>query len=96
MRVLFSRSFRRRSAAWFAPRKPRHRLLRVGVAVIGLGLLAVLLVFGLVVGAVMLTATLLLRAFRQRGKPLAARAQPANVVEGEYRVIRRPVLGAGR
>ena len=100
MHVFSSRAFNRHARARFAPRKPRHRVLRVALTAISLGLLAILLVFGLIVGAAMLAATMLFRAYRQRGKPLASGAsaakQGANVVEGEYRVLRRPVLNSGR
>jgi hypothetical protein len=80
-------SSRLRSA--FAPRKPRNALLRVVFGLLGLGLLAVLLVFGLFVGAAMLGAGLLLRLWRQRKQPIAA---DPRVVDAEYRVVRKPVL----
>ena len=67
------RPFRRRGFdAVFAPRKPRHRILRVVLTLLGVGLLVVLLAFGLVIGATMLGIGLLYRLWRQRGKPLAA------------------------
>jgi hypothetical protein len=86
-----SNAFRFQSSrvrAAFAPRKPRNALLRVAFGLLGLGLLAVLLVFGVFVGAAMLAAGLLVRLWRQRGKPVA----DARVVEGEYRVVSKPVL----
>jgi uncharacterized membrane protein YjgN (DUF898 family) len=65
--------FNRRFARdFFAPRKPRHRLLRIVLALFGIALLAVLLVFGLIIGAAMLTAGLLHRLWRRRGRPLSA------------------------
>jgi len=79
----------------FQPRKPRNALLRVVFGLLGLGLLAVLLVLGLFVGAAMLAAGLLVRLWRARGKPVlgdAARHADARVVDGEYRVVRKPVL----
>jgi len=82
-----------RLRAAFAPRKPRNALLRVALGLLGLGLLAVLLVFGLFVGAAMLGAGLLLRLWRQRGKPIAA---DRRVVDAEYRVVRKPVLPLSR
>lgn len=94
-----SRSFfgfrfsRRRARDFFAPRKPRHRVLRVVLALFGLAVLAVLLVFGLAIGAAMLTAGLLYRLWHQRGKPVA---KPAQTLDAEYRVIRKPALTAGR
>jgi hypothetical protein len=87
------RSSRRRAGDFFAPRKPRHRLLRVALALFGLGLLAVLLVFGLVIGVAMLAGGLLFRLWRQRGKPIA---QPSQTLDGEFRVLRKPELSTGR
>lgn len=82
-----------RLRAAFAPRKPRHRLLRVVLGLIGLGLLAVLLVFGVFIGAAMLATGLGYRLWRQRGQPIAHdRAQVGGYVEGEYRVIDKPGL----
>lgn len=85
---------RHRVRRFFAPRKPRHRSLRIVLALFGLAVLALLLVIGLVVGAAMLTVGLLSRLWRQRAKPIAA-ADP-NALEGEYRVLRKPALTAGR
>ena len=73
--------------ALFAPRKPRHPLLRVVVGLLGLAVLAALLVVGVFVGAAMLGAGLLRRLWSQRG---AAREDLA--VEAEYRVLRKPAL----
>lgn len=84
---------RHRVRDFFAPRKPRHRLLRIVLALFGVAVLALLLVIGLVVGAAMLTVGLLSRAWRRRGQPVAA---DAKTLEGEYRVLRKPVLTAGR
>ncbi|MEQ1514182.1 MAG: hypothetical protein ABL934_16085 [Lysobacteraceae bacterium] len=82
-----------RARDFFAPRKPRHRVLRAVLALFGLALLAVLLVFGLAIGAAMLTAGLLYRLWQQRGKPIAKQTQ---TLEAEYRVLRKPMLTAGR
>lgn len=84
---------RHRVRDFFAPRKPRHRLLRIALALFGVAVLAVLLVIGLAIGAVMLTAGLLYRLWRRRGKPIAA---DAKTLEGEYRILRKPALSAGR
>lgn len=70
----------------FAPRKPRHPLLRVGLGVLGVGLLCVLVFFSVFVGAAMIAGGLLYRLLRQRGKPVAR----DNAMEGEYRVVRKP------
>lgn len=74
-------------SALFAPRKPRHPLLRLLLGLVGVALLAVLLVVGLVVGAAMLTGGLLWRLLRQRGKPVAT---DERVVDAEYRVVSKP------
>lgn len=74
-------------SALFAPRKPRHPLLRLLLGLVGVALLAVLLVVGLVVGAAMLTGGLLWRLWRQRGKPVAT---DERVVDAEYRVVSKP------
>ena len=87
------RSGRRRAGDFFAPRKPRHRVLRVLLALFGVALLTVLLVFGLMIGAAMLGGGLLYRLWRQRGKPLAKQTRP---LDAEYRVLRKPMLTAGR
>lgn len=79
--------------AFTTPRKPRHRALRVLLTLVGVGLLAVLLVFGIVIGTAMLAFTLVSRILRQRGKPVA---KDARTLDGEYRVLRKPALTAGR
>ena len=79
--------------AFTTPRKPRHRALRVLLTLVGVALLAVLLVFGLVIGAAMLAFTLVARILRQRGKPVA---KDARTLDGEYRVLRKPALTASR
>lgn len=88
----FSPRRRRKLADLFAPRRPRRPLLRVVLALAGLGLLAVLLVFGLIIGAAMLAAGLVWRVLRRRGRPLAAQGAAPGAIEGEYRVVRKPAL----
>ena len=68
-------------------------MLRVALALFGVALLAVLLVFGLMIGAAMLGGGLLYRLWRQRGKPVANQTRP---LDAEYRVLRKPMLTAGR
>ena len=80
---------RMRSA--FAPRKPRNPLLRLTFGIIGLGLLCLLVFFSVFVGAAMIAAGILYKLVSQRGKPVAATHDP-NVVEGEFHVVRKPVL----
>ena len=96
MSVHLFRSFQTRFSsaglsALFAPRKPRHPLLRALLGVVGVLLLAVLLAVGVVVGTAMLAGGLLVRLLRQRSKPMAA---PGRVVDGEYRVVKagQPLL----
>ena len=84
-----------RLQAAFAPRKPRHPLARIAISVLGLGVLAVLVFFSVFVGIAMLSVGLLYRLFSQRGKPVLAEPQSAHdarVVDGEFRVVRKPVL----
>lgn len=72
----FSRIYRLR------PTRPRHPLLRIGFALLGVALLLVLVAGGIVVGLGML-------AFRASQRLLRARhAAPATaVLDAEYRVI---------
>jgi len=77
--------------AVFAPRKPRHPLVRLLFALAGIALLAVLLVFGVVIGAAMLAAGLAMRLLGRR--PAAAAAQgDGTVLDGDYRVVDKPLL----
>ena len=82
---------------FFAPRKPRHPLLRVAFGLLGLALLSVLLVVGLFVGAAMVIGGMLLRLLRMRGTPIAAGAsRDSRVVDGEFRVVGKSALPSGR
>ena len=90
---MFANTFRFDSArlrAAFAPRKPRHPLLRFAFGLVGLALLCLLIFFSVFVGAAMIAAGLAYKLLSQRGKPVAVR--DANVVDGEFRVVRKPVL----
>ena len=75
--------------AMFAPRKPRHPLARIAVALLGLALLAGLLVVGVVVGTAMLALGLARRLLTRRP---AAPARGGGIVDSEYRgsTARRP------
>lgn len=92
---MINRSFRHAHArfdasqfgAMFAPRKPRHPLLRVAVGLLGLLLLAGLLVVGVVVGTAMLAVGLVRRLLGGRGTP---QVRDGNVVDAEYRVVDKP------
>jgi len=87
---MFAHAFRfdqvnaRMRSVFSAPRKPRHRVLRVVLGIVGLALLAVLVMFGLFVGAAMIAAGLLVKLWKQRGKPVA---RDARVLDGEFRVV---------
>lgn len=92
-RFLQSLMLRFRSTAFsaaFAPRKPRHPLVRLVFGLAGIALLAVLLVFGVVIGAAMLAAGLAMRLLGRRGNGATARG--GTVLDGDYRVVDRPVL----
>ena len=93
---MHARSFRFDSVhlnAFLSPRKPRMPLLRAVLGVVGLVLLAVLVFFGLFVGAAMLAVGLAWRLLRR--SPARA-STPAQVVDAEYRVVRKPELPAPR
>ncbi len=90
---MFANSFRfdsSRLRSAFAPRKPRHPLLRLVFGLVGLALLCLLVFFSVFVGAAMIIIGVAWKLLGQRGKPVAAR--DARVVEGEYHVVRKPVL----
>jgi len=91
---MFARQFHFNSfRSAFAPRKPRHPLLRLAVGLLGLAVLCVLVFVSVFVGAAMIAAGLLYKLFRQRGKPVA---RQGSVVDGESRVVRKPVLPLSR
>jgi hypothetical protein len=90
---MFANSFRfdsSRLRSAFAPRKPRHPLLRLVFGLVGLALLCLLVFFSVFVGAAMIIAGIAWKLLSQRGKPVAVR--DAHVVDGEFRVVRKPVL----
>jgi hypothetical protein len=72
----------------FRPHKPRNPLLRLGLGLLGLGVLALLLVFGLVIGLGML----LFAAVRRLRTPRAANPAAEGTIEGEYTVVPKPQL----
>ena len=82
------------STAFFrfaAPRKPRHPLVRLLLGVLGLGVLLVMIAFGVFVGLAMLAVGALLRLWTLRGKP-AARKDDA--LDANFRVVSKPALPA--
>ena len=87
--------FHSRVRSAFEPRKPRHRLLRFALGVVGLGVLAVLVAFSVALGAAMIAAGMLYKLWKQRGKRIA-RSQDARIVEGEFRVVGQPAIDRSR
>lgn len=75
------------------PRKPRHHVMRVLVALLGVVVLAALLVVGLAVGLVMLTAGLAWKLLARKAPSRVAQA--GDVLEGDYRIVDRAVLPRG-
>ena len=84
-----TRDFQSRVRSAFEPRKPRHRVLRFALGLVGLGLLVLLLMFGVVVGATMLVVGLAYKLLVRRTKPVA---RDARIVDAEYRVVSKPQL----
>jgi hypothetical protein len=78
----------------FAPRKPRHPLVRVAAGLLGLAILAALVFVGVFVGAAMIIAGVAWKLLASRKQ--AARTADPKVVEGEYRVVRKQALPISR
>ncbi len=78
----------------FEPRKPRHPLVRVAAGLVGLGILAVLIFFGVFVGAAMILVGVTWKLLSKSGKRSAP--EQARVVDGEYRVVSKPALPLSR
>lgn len=78
----------------FAPRKPRHPLVRAALGLLGLGVLLVLVFFSVFVGVAMLAVGLLYKLMKQRGKPVAhdAHAVDHAIVDGEFRTVSKTAL----
>lgn len=71
----------------FSPsRALRNPVVRVLLALLGLALLSVVLVFGVVVGTLMIAFGLLRRVLSHK-TPAAPGAGAGNVIDGEYRVV---------
>lgn len=90
--------FHSRVRSAFEPRKPRHRLLRFALGVVGLGVLAVLVMFSVVLGAAMIAAGIVYKLWKQRGTRgvMGAGAHDPRVVEGEFRVVGASALESRR
>lgn len=78
-----------RPGAAFAARKPRHRLLRIVLGLLGLGVVLALVFFSVFVGLAMLTVGVLARLWRVRGKPIV---RDPRIVDGDFRVIAKSAL----
>ena len=78
-----------------APRRPRHRWLRVLLGIAGVTLLLALLFVSVFVGIAMLAAGMLLRLWKQRGKPIARPAR-GNSIDGDFRVVGKAQLPLAR
>ncbi len=77
----------------YRPGKPRNPLLKLLLGVVGLALLAVLVVFGLVIGLGMLLFAAVRRLLRGRAVP--ARVASPDVIEGEFTLVRKNVDSLG-
>ena len=77
----------------FTPRKPRSPLLRVLFSLVGL---ALLVFFGLFVGAAMLVIGLAWRLLARRSPQAGAATGDGRIVDAEFRVVERPELPAPR
>lgn len=89
----FERPVRAVLRAVLEPRKPRHRLLRVVLGLVGVVVLAALLVVGVVAGAAMIIGGLAWRLVQrptQPARPIAP--QGRRVFDGDYRVVGRPLI----
>ncbi|MFC6841936.1 hypothetical protein [Xanthomonas theicola] len=75
----------------FAPRKPRHPLVKLAFGLLGLAILAGLVFVSVFVGAAMILGGIAVKLLSQRGnkRPPSSRQ---HVVDGEYRVVRKPAL----
>lgn len=88
----FERPVRGVLRAVIEPRKPRHRVLRGVLAILGVGVLAVLLTVAVALGAAMIAGGLLWRLVRRpQRRPLRPMAN-GRVLDATYRVVRRPAL----
>ena len=76
--------FQTRVRAAFEPRKPRHRLLRFALGMVGLALVVLLVLFGVVVGATMLVLGIGYKLLKRGSRPVA---RDARIVDAQYRVI---------
>lgn len=83
-----------RANPFAAPRRPRHRAVRIVLGTVGVALLLGLLFVSVFVGIAMLGAGMLLRMWKRRGKPIA----PGRVdsIDADYRVLSKAHLPMSR
>ena len=77
-------AFQARMRNAFTPRKPRHRVLRVVLGLVGVAVLAALVMLGVFVGAAMIAVGL---GYRLWKRSRTARVNAGATLEGQYRVI---------
>lgn len=89
---------RHRFTGFSAPRRPRHRVLRVALGIVGVGLLLALLFVSVFIGIAMLGAGMLWRLWKQRKQPLFVRdaAVDGRTLEGSFRVVGKAQLPLAR
>lgn len=93
MSVFRARSFQGfRFDPFKAPRRPRHRVMRMVLGGIGVALLLGVLFVSVFVGIAMLAVGLLVRLWKQRNKPVA----PGAPIPGDYRVLPKADLPQAR
>ncbi len=90
---MFTRAFQfNQFRTLFAPRKPRHPLVRVAAGLLGLAILAALVFVGVFVGAAMILIGLAWKLLANRKAQTVRGDAASSVVEGEYRVVRKSAL----
>lgn len=98
MRLHFDPPASLHPGAW--SRKPRHLWLRIALGLLGLGVLLLLVLFSVFIGAAMLTVGLLYRLWKQRATTISgsnrgqvAKTGPVSgdkgVLEGSFSTVRQ-------
>ena len=78
-----------------APRRPRHRWLRVLLGIAAVTLLLALLFVSVFIGIAMLAIGMLWRLWKQRGKAVARPAR-SDSIDADFRVVGKPQLPLAR
>ncbi len=73
-----------------APRRPRHRVVRIALGAMGIAVLMALLFVSVFVGIAMLGAGMMLRLWQRRATPIAT--SRANSIDADYRVLSKAHL----